>query len=204
MMDRRNALCVCLILAFPRLMMAADDVSVKGSMTIGPKTYKLTSVKAFRIKSDERDSIAVIVSQKPFEMSKPEILPSDNPRWIDLRSISLPTEVKEIRDVVPHLQAVFDEKTVKITSYQGWADGTTFMSTDGWQTITGSVNGSATQRKKRQRGVSGNWTAKIEGNRIVGSGAHKDDAPPSFPGTRTSFEFEFKSAIEQLDIKEVE
>lgn len=172
----------------------ANEGSVKGSMTINRKKYRLVYVKAYKIKSDGKDSVAVIVSEKPFQLDKPKLFPNrkpdDIPRWIDLMSVSKPTEFKQIRDVVPHLQAVFDEKTCKITSYQGWAGNTTFMSIAEYVTV--SVNN---QESKSFSEVSGRWTAKLEGDRIIGSGVHKDDSPFS-----EWFDFEFDVPIEKLEL----
>ncbi|MDB5345604.1 MAG: hypothetical protein JWP89_3981 [Schlesneria sp.] len=198
MTGQRIAFGLGLILVLNSWVLADEAASVKGSMTINRKKYKLTYVKAYRIKSDGKDSVAVIVSQKPFQMDKPKLFPSrkpdDIPRWIDLMSVSVPTEFEQIRNVVPHLQAVFDEKTGKITSYQGWASGSTFMSVAEYVTVTVSVNGKESKNKSFSD-VSGSWTAKIEGNRIVGSGVCKDDSP-----FVDLFDFEFNVLIEKLEV----
>jgi hypothetical protein len=202
MTGRKYVLGLCLALVLSNGAFADNASTVTGSMTINRKKYKLTYVKAYRIKSDGKDSVAVIVSQKPFRMDKPKLFPSkkpdDVPRWIDLMSVSVPTDFEQIRDVVPHLQAIFDEKTGKITSYQGWANGTTFMSIAEYVTVTTSVNGKESEKKSFSE-VSGNWTAKIEGDRIIGSGVHKDDSPFA-----DLFDFEFNVPIEKLEIATTE
>ena len=196
MTGRRSVLGLCLILLLSSWAFADEAASVKGSMIINRKKYKLTYVKAYRIKSDGKDSVAVIVSQKPFQMHKPVLFPSrkptDVPRWIALSSISLPTEFDQIRTVVPHMQAVFDEKTSKITSFQGWANGTTFMSVAEFVTVTVSVNGKESPTRSFSE-VTGSWSARIEGDFIVGAGKHEDDFPKS-----DLFDFEFKVPIEKL------
>jgi len=193
---------IVLIVGATSVSFAAES-KVKGSMTIGRKVYKFRSVKAYRIKSAGKDSIAVIASEKPFEMFRPSMWPPKEPRWINLSAISRPTEVEQIRDVVSHIQVVFDATTGKATSYYGsaqrWASATVFQSSEGWDTQTISV-GDKTEVIKQFSDVSGKWTAKIDDHRITGSGRNNPDVDDVKEADR--FNFEFDVAVDDLFLEE--
>jgi len=195
MIDRRSLFGLCVIIFVGVWAHGDQDEgnSVKGSMTVGGHAYNLTYIKAYRINSDGKDSVAVIVSQKPFQITKAKLFPPEKPTWIDLGEVSEPTQFKEIRRVIPHLQVIFDAQTGKIASYQGWARNTTFMSRSNSVTITTSVGGKI-QSVKQSGDVSGNWTAELDGNQVIGSGKYTSEFKEE-----EAYDFEFKASIEQIE-----
>jgi hypothetical protein len=156
-------------------------------MTVRRKTYNLAYARAFKIISNGKASIAVIASEHPFEMSNTRMESRPKARFIDPYSIiilSTSSEGEPIRHTQSHVQAVFDEETGRLTSYQCFADGAIFRGIQ--SKPTNKVD--AVTKPRYLTDPPKSWTAKIEGKRIVGA------------VDKEQFKFEFETTIEDFKV----
>jgi hypothetical protein len=171
MMDRRSLFGTFLIVAIAYGPSDADDNFVNGTMTANDKTYALTDVKAYRIRSNKVPSISVIASEKPFHILDPMFpITSQQKKFIPTGVIA---DSATPAESPAHIQVVYDEKTGKVASFQGWSHDGPFS--------------------RRISPPPGEWSMKIEGKRIVGSAETR--------ANWESFRFEFTAEIQQLKLK---